>query len=555
MISPRFPKTACISNPVLGKVNIMKYLLLVFSTLLLAVACVGQEQDTNEIRVELIDNNIRRTYVYTEAISVDEFLRRISADLDELDRVEPSLFTQIQDGMTITVVRVSEERICTNQELSFETRRIPTDALEPGKEEILQAGQNGTLQTCQRCLVENGVQTTCSTTSQTIIQESKEQIIYFGTGGVDVPIVVEGKLAYISNGQAYFIEGNVRNRRPITTEGGLDGRVFDLSPNGRQLLFTRLTDSQDDPPFSNQLWTILDTGNSQPLRLLPDNVSSGEWYPGENFTVSYSTADPRNGFPGWEAYNDLYLMRIDSQTGQTVELRDIVGSNALGIYSYWGTHYQWSPDGQKLAWSRADGAGLVDLETGAFSPYVTFPHFDPAIVDNWVWQPEISWSRDSRMFITTVHGPPFGGESPINSVIFDLAVIYPEVGLRLTNAIGRAGIWAQPLYSPIRPDTAGFPEYNIAYLQSRDPFNSLGGEYDLVVADRDTSNPRRIFPPEGRPGMRPFDEAQRNLITWSPSGTHLAVIYQGNLWIVEVTSGLAQQITTDGQSSHPRWTN
>ncbi|NJL93929.1 MAG: hypothetical protein HC915_09465 [Anaerolineae bacterium] len=77
-------------------------------------------------------------------------------------------------------------------------------------------------------------------------------------------------------------------------------------------------------------------------------------------------------------------------------------------------------------------------------------------------------------------------------------------------------------------------------MQARDPLNSLGGEYDLMVADRDGSNPRRVFPPEARPGLRPFDENEVQLFVWSPSGRHLAVIYQGNLWIVEVASSIAQ---------------
>lgn len=516
-------------------------------------ACTTGADQNEEIRVELIDGNVRRTYAYENPISVDEFLRRIGANVGDLDRVNPSRFTQIEDGMTITIVRVAEEVTCSEEEYPFETRRIPTDALDPGEEAIAQDGENGIMQTCERCIYENGVQTTCSVTSQTPIKEAKEQIIYYGTGGVDVPIVVEGKLAYTASGQAWLIEGNARNKRPLTTEGKLDGRVFDLSPNGRQLLFTRSTDDTTDPDFSNELWAILDTGNPEPLRLLPDNVISGAWFPGASFTISYSTAEPRTEFPGWEAYNDMYIMRIDSQTGETLDLEDVVGVNAIGIYSYWGATYEWSPDGKVLAWSRADSVGLVDLEKGDFITLLTFPHFDPAIVANWVWQPEIHWSQDSTMLITTLHGAPYGGESPVNSVIFDIAVLSPERGLVINAAIPKAGIWAQPRYSPIQQNSAGFPEYQIAYLQARDPLNSLGGEYDLVVADRDGSNPRAIFPSDGRPGIRPFNEAQPTDFVWSPSGSHIAIIYQGNLWIVEVASGLAQQITTDGQASHPRW--
>jgi len=531
------------------------WLLPCFLLLLLVAACGESVTSNTQIRVELVDGNVRRTYVYQQAVSVDEFLRRLDITLGELDRVNPSPFTQIQDGMTITIVRVAEEISCREQDLPFETRRIPTDALEPNSEEIAQSGVNGVLQVCERCVFENGARLSCSTTSQTVIREAQEQIIYYGTGGADVPIVVEGKLAYIANGQAWFIEGNARARRPLTTEGRLDGRVFDLSANGRQLLYSRQTDASDDPDFANELWAILDTGAPQPLRLLPDNVISGGWYPAETFTLTYSTAEPRQEFPGWEAYNDIYLMKIDPATGETVDFRDVVGVNAIGIYAYWGTTYAWSPDGSQLAWSRADSVGLVDLENGDFVTLATFPHFDPAIVAKWVWQPDLHWSQDSQMLITTLHGPPYGTESPINSVVFNVAVLSPRRNLLVASARPLTGLWARPRYSPIQEDAAGFPDYRIAYLQARDPLNSLGGEYDLAVADRDASNPKIIFPPPDRVGIRPFNERQPTEFVWSPSGTHIAILYQGNLWLVEVDTGLAQQVTTDGQVSRPVWRN
>jgi hypothetical protein len=534
----------------------MKRLLLLFFTAVFFIAaCQDNGQPTRtELRIELLDGNVRRTYISEERVSVDEFLRQANIVIGDLDRIEPSRFTQLEDGMTITIVRGSEETTCYEEDYSFETRRIPTDSLNPGEEVIGQAGENGVQRICERCIFENGVRTTCSVTSQTPIKEAVEQIIYYGTGGVDVPILFEGKLAYISNGQAWFIEGNTRNRRALTTEGLLDGRVFELSPNGRQLLYTRFTDDKEDLEFTNELWAILDTGNPSPVRLLPDNVLTAQWMPGESFSVSYSTANPTNTFPGYEAYNDVYIMRINSQTGQSIDFRNVVEENALGAYSFWGTRYQWSPDGTRLAWSRADSVGLVNLDDGEYVTLLSFPEFAPALSANWVWQPEIQWSYDGRWLITTVHGAPYSTESPENSIIFDMAVIAPDTGLLLDKFLSRTGIWATPRFSPIRQDAAGFPDFDIAYLQARDPLNSLGGEYDLIVADRDGSNPRKIFPPDGRPGIRPFNEKNTDFV-WSPSGTHVALIYQGNLWIVEVLSGLNQQITIDGQASHPRWAN
>jgi hypothetical protein len=42
---------------------------------------------------------------------------------------------------------------------------------------------------------------------------------------------------------------------------------------------------------------------------------------------------------------------------------------------------------------------------------------------------------------------------------------------------------------------------------------------------------------------------------WSPDGRQICVVYQGNLWIVDVESAVARQITLDGNASRPVWTN
>jgi len=71
-----------------------------------------------------------------------------------------------------------------------------------------------------------------------------------------------------------------------------------------------------------------------------------------------------------------------------------------------------------------------------------------------------------------------------------------------------------------------------------------------VVADRDGSNARVVFPGAERPGLRPDPE---DGIAWSPSARQIALIYQGNLWVIDVKTGQAYQITSDGQASRPRW--
>jgi hypothetical protein len=114
--------------------------------------------------------------------------------------------------------------------------------------------------------------------------------------------------------------------------------------------------------------------------------------------------------------------------------------------------------------------------------------------------------------------------------------------------VQNAGIWSKPKYSPPLADGSGY----IAYLRARDLANSISesSEYDLVVADRDGSNARVVYPASGQPGLT----ASTPYFTWSPSGTQLAFIYGGNLWVVDVASGVAHQLTLDRGASSPVWT-
>ena len=49
-------------------------------------------------------------------------------------------------------------------------------------------------------------------------------------------------------------------------------------------------------------------------------------------------------------------------------------------------------------------------------------------------------------------------------------------------------------------------------------------------------------------GLTPKDYA------WSPDARHIAAIYRGDLWLVDVLTEEANQLTFDGGSSNPVWT-
>ena len=118
---------------------------------------------------------------------------------------------------------------------------------------------------------------------------------------------------------------------------------------------------------------------------------------------------------------------------------------------------------------------------------------------DWIWLSQLSWSIDGRLLAGVVHGAPLGNEPAETSPIFDL--VLSSVDGRFSALLRTsAGMWAAPAFSPsiTQRDGAEYSEGYLAWLQAREPQNSMNGEYDLMVADRDGSNQRRLFPAPGK---------------------------------------------------------
>lgn len=527
--------------------SVMKNLLIALSFILFFTACNTQEEPS--ISVYLQADGRERAWQVPEPLTVQEFLEGIDEEVGALDRMQPEPWTQIYDDLRITIVRVSEEEYCEEDvEIPYREQRVPFEGVDPGEERIAQRGENGLERVCYRVLVEDGVRQEPVEISRTVVQEPQDQIIWVGPTGELEPVAVSGTLAYLSNNNAWVIQGNSRNKRNLTIEGDLDDRVYSLSADGRKLLFARRIDVEGLE--GNELWLMPDITREdvQPIPLAYQNVLYAEWVPGYENTIAYSTFRPQAVSPGWTALNDLWRVRVDPQTGQQIDIDSLLEDFYGGPYSWWGTQFEWSPDGNRLAWVQADGIGLVSLDEGELGPrLLEYTELNPGVVD-WSWRSSVSWSPDSSLLAATVHGPPIGNEPPANSPVFNIAVTAVD-GSFATEIINRAGIWSEPSFSPeIRNPASQYQQGYIAYFQAREWENSISGEYDLIIADRDGSNARIIFPESS--AQRGITEQQ---MTWHPDGQDIAFIYQGNLWIVDVESEVAHQLTQDGGASNPIW--
>lgn len=521
-------------------------------TLLMAMlsACTPEEEAPSILVVVRADGR-EQTYRHTEPVTVAQFLREIDLELGVLDRINPAPVTQITDQMIITVRRVEEREECIEQAVPYPERIVIFEGLAPGEESIAQAGENGIEQVCERVTFENGVETGREPIRTISLVPPREQIINVGPTTELEPVSISGTLAYLSNGNAWIIRGSNNNRRNLTTDGNLDPTVFSLSRDGLQLIFATIP---DDDEIYNQVWLINDTTLLQPtpIELPIQDVRYAEWRPGHNNTIAYSTLEITETTPGWNAYNDLWLITIDPQSGTTIRIEEVLTRSQGGLYGYWGTFYSWSADGEQVIWIRADAVGLVDLDEGELSnPLLEYALL--TLQEDFSWRTTVSWSPDSQLIAATVHGPPAGNESRETSPVFNIAVASTDGTFTAQEMIERAGIWANPTFSPeITDPNSQFPRGYLAYFQAQQWENSLRqSQYNLVVADRDGSNARAIFPLEGLSGLSTFDAGQQ--LAWSPDGRQIAFIYQGNLWIIDVESGVAHQMTIDGGASNPVW--
>lgn len=488
----------------------------------------------------------------SSALTVDQLLASAQIELGPLDRISHPLVAQISNGMLITIRRAREEEICEQQEIPFERRFLPKEGVPAGARQLSQAGSPGIEEACYKILQEDEREVSRVLIDEPIVVRAPvAEIIYTGPEDAVTPAAIVGRISYINHNNAWTISGNTANKTALTANQNLDSLVFHQNEAGTHLVFTSETDPTDD--FFNELWMAPTDGSAEAQRLTPSDVLYAEWRPGSSNTLAYSTGERSSGTAGWNALNNLWLMKIDLESGRTLTIEEALAESSGGFYGWWGTVFAWSPLGEQMAWARADGFGLVDFARRRTVTLADYAVFHSA--STWVWLSTLSWSFDSKLLVSTTHGQPKGKEPAETSPIFDVSVTSAD-GSFSAPLRSEAGMWAAPAFSP--PATgAGSDESEgyLAWLQARERHNSMSSEYDLMIADRDGSNQRQLFPALGEAGIRSHDFGLKPVVfAWSPDARHIAITYQGDIWLVDVLSSQADQLTFDGGSSNPVWT-
>jgi hypothetical protein len=139
-----------------------------------------------------------------------------------------------------------------------------------------------------------------------------------------------------------------------------------------------------------------------------------------------------------------------------------------------------------------------------------------------------------------------------DSPVFNLAV-YPFVGGAPVSLVRDVGMFAYPKTSPWRETSRGDRNFLVAFLRALNPRQSRTSNYQLMVMDRDGSNMKLVFPIEIGQGLTPNDYYW---LPWYAAGDYpfyIALIYQGDLCLVDVDTGEIQQLTEGGLVTAMDW--
>lgn len=557
------------------------WLMLVASILL--SACTSPQATQALIQVEVSADGQTIRLQLPSGSTVQQALDKAKLTMNALDRSEPPVYTILGDGAQIRLVRVTEKFEIEQVVIPYEQQTLRNESLPVEKEVLIQKGKEGLQEITYRRVYEDGMQVSDQPVpvKSVIVQEPVPEIRMIGVQTPFAPVQIPGKLYYLRDGNIWKIEGSTANRQAVLTLGDLDGRIFTISDDGSWALFTRRSEEKGQ---INTLWAAQIGPESGPQATARPTLSPGEvpaeqepvdlriknvihfadFIPGSNTKIIFSTVEPREAAPGWQANNDLNALTFSS-SGWTTKWTKVLEANAGGVYGWWGTSFLWGLDGHSLAYARPDSIGIVDYKTGSMT--TTLNIIPLQTHGDWAWVPGITWGPDGNALYTLDHVAPEGSTNPEESTAFDLTAVLFGGGPTL-HLVSQTGMFAYPLASPLQ-NTAGGPDYQLAFLQALFPDQSETSRYRVTVMDRDGSNRRAIFPPEESAGMEP----QQHWGVWSPvpmpesagsasggegntSGSEsyaLAVIYQGNLWLVNTVSGEPVQVTGDGLTTRLLW--
>lgn len=119
--------------------------------------------------------------VWTTSTTVADFLEREKLELGELDRVKPDHDQMVKPDGQVLVTRVEKVTDVVEESRSFATVTRNDSSLDKGKEQVIEAGQEGKVAKHYEVILEDGKEVSRKLVKSETLQESQDRIVAVGT--------------------------------------------------------------------------------------------------------------------------------------------------------------------------------------------------------------------------------------------------------------------------------------------------------------------------------------------------------------------------------------
>ncbi|WP_431028573.1 ubiquitin-like domain-containing protein [Lysinibacillus sp. LZ02] len=131
-------------------------------------------------QLTLVDG-LEERQVWSTSTTVANFLKQQDITLDEFDRVEKNMEDVITPNDKIAVVRVEKVTDVVEESIDFAVEKKNDSSILKGKEQVVTAGQKGTVERTYEVVKENGKIVTKALKSEKVIKEPTTKVVAVGT--------------------------------------------------------------------------------------------------------------------------------------------------------------------------------------------------------------------------------------------------------------------------------------------------------------------------------------------------------------------------------------
>jgi uncharacterized protein YabE (DUF348 family) len=118
---------------------------------------------------------------YTTESTVGDAVQAMNITLNGEDRISPTLDTPLQEGMTVSVVRVRREVKQTQYPIAFTVVQKKNEELETGKQKVVTTGKNGLVVFKTERVYEDGKLVSQNMLEKTVAKPAVQQVVAIGT--------------------------------------------------------------------------------------------------------------------------------------------------------------------------------------------------------------------------------------------------------------------------------------------------------------------------------------------------------------------------------------